>query len=50
MFGGIIALGATGVRDTTLMFLNQTPFNIVDPLFSKDISFFVFTLPFCLLI
>lgn len=29
-----------------LKFLNQTSFNLVDPIFSKDLAFYVFTLPF----
>jgi uncharacterized protein len=27
-------------------YLKQTPFNIVDPIFNKDISFYIFSLPF----
>ncbi|RKY83104.1 UPF0182 family protein, partial [candidate division KSB1 bacterium] len=33
-----------------LKFLNQTPFNLSDPIFHKDISFYVFTLPFLQLV
>jgi len=29
-----------------LKYINKTPFNSVDPIFSKDISFYVFSLPF----
>jgi uncharacterized membrane protein (UPF0182 family) len=29
-----------------LTFINQTPFGTADPIFSKDMSFYVFTLPF----
>ncbi|MBR9690270.1 UPF0182 family protein [Candidatus Woesearchaeota archaeon] len=28
-----------------LQYVNQTPFNIVDPIFAKDVSFYIFTLP-----
>lgn len=31
---------------TLLQYLNQTPFNIGDPIFNQDVSFYVFTLPF----
>lgn len=37
---------ASGQWETVLKFLNSTPFNAVDPLYGKDISFYVFTLPF----
>ncbi|MBN2260801.1 MAG: UPF0182 family protein [Clostridiales bacterium] len=30
----------------TLQFINRTSFNQMDPIFNKDISFYVFTLPF----
>lgn len=29
-----------------LQYLRQTPFNIQDPIFAKDVSFYIFTLPF----
>ena len=29
-----------------LQYLNQVPFNLSDPIFFKDVSFFVFSLPF----
>lgn len=29
-----------------LKYINQTPFNISDPIFSKDVGFYVFSLPF----
>ncbi len=29
-----------------LIFINQTPFNLMDPIFSKDISYYMFILPF----
>lgn len=38
--------GAAGSRwPTVLGFIHSTPFNVADPQFDKDISFFVFTLP-----
>jgi len=47
---GVIAvlLGLTFKESwlTFLQYLNPTNFNILDPLFSKDVSFYFFTLPF----
>ena len=44
---GIIAgLNATGEWQKYLLFVHRQPFHIVDPLFHKDISFYIFTLPF----
>lgn len=41
IFGGV-----AGSRwPTVLGFMHSTPFNVTDPQFNKDISFFVFTLP-----
>ena len=40
------ALGAMGYWGAFLKFLNPTPFGATDPLFNKDISFYVFSLPF----
>jgi uncharacterized membrane protein (UPF0182 family) len=38
-------LGAIGQWDTMLRYLNQLPFGVLDPIFSQDVSFYVFTLP-----
>jgi uncharacterized protein len=46
-FQGIIASTAWM---KVLQYLNQIPFNIQDPIFAKDISFYVFSLPFFLTI
>jgi hypothetical protein len=35
-----------GLWETYLKFLSATPFGALDPLFGKDIGFYVFTLPF----
>ncbi|MGQ0766639.1 MAG: UPF0182 family membrane protein [Gemmatimonadota bacterium] len=40
-----IALAATSGWDLMLRALNATPFAIVDPVFSRDIAWYVFTLP-----
>ncbi|AEG60427.1 UPF0182 family protein [Desulforamulus ruminis] len=33
---------------TVLKFFNQTPFNIQDPIFNRDVGFYIFSLPFYL--
>lgn len=38
-------VAAIGQWDTVLRYLNQRPFGVLDPIFSQDISFYVFTLP-----
>ena len=43
--GVLAGLGATSAWDLVLRFLNATPFGINDPVFSRDIGFYVFTLP-----
>jgi uncharacterized protein len=50
--GGVVALAAvllaTGPAaewNTVLRYLNQVPFNALDPIFNKDFSFYIFTLP-----
>ena len=44
---GIIAgLNATGQWQKYLLFANATSFHVKDPLFHKDLGFYVFTLPF----
>ncbi len=37
---------AAGQWQTILQYIHQTPFGINDPVFSKDVSYYVFTLPF----
>ncbi|MCX8032116.1 MAG: UPF0182 family protein [Thermoleophilia bacterium] len=41
----IMGAAYSGKWETVLLFLNRTPFGYSDPLFGKDASFFVFTLP-----
>jgi len=41
IFGSVVG----GQWDTVLQFINMVPFNIEDPAFHKDVSFYVFTLP-----
>ena len=42
LFGRI----AAGQWQTILAFFNQKPFNLQDPIWHRDVSFYVFTLPF----
>lgn len=45
-FGIFVGLGSIVQWEVFLKFINQTAFNIADPIFNKDISFYIFTLPF----
>ncbi|OGW27389.1 MAG: hypothetical protein A2X56_03960 [Nitrospirae bacterium GWC2_57_13] len=43
----LVAFSAgTGFWEAALLYLNSGPAGIVDPIFGKDVSFFLFTLPF----
>lgn len=48
-FGAIVALivgaSASANWEEVLLYLNQGSFNFSDPLFGRDVSFFIFTLP-----
>jgi uncharacterized membrane protein (UPF0182 family) len=46
IMGLIAGLNATGQWQKYLLFANNQPFGIKDPLFRRDVSFYVFTLPF----
>jgi uncharacterized membrane protein (UPF0182 family) len=46
IFGLLIGLAASGWWERALLFLNAENFGQVDPVFSRDIGFFVFTVPF----
>ena len=39
-------MGVSSKWFTFLQFINQTSFNLVDPIFAKDVSFYIFSLPF----
>jgi uncharacterized membrane protein (UPF0182 family) len=41
----VVGLGAIGLSDTVLQFLARTPFGESDPIFGRDIGWYVFTLP-----
>jgi uncharacterized protein len=45
ILGLLIALGETGRWDLILRFIYQTPYGRSDPLFDKDIGFYLFSLP-----
>jgi uncharacterized membrane protein (UPF0182 family) len=42
----VSGLRATTQWETVLVYFNAVPFGAVDPLFERDLAFFVFTLPF----
>jgi len=42
----VIGLGVSSEWFTFLKFINLTSFDIVDPIFTKDVSFYIFSLPF----
>ena len=46
VMGLIAGLNATGQWNKYLLFANSQPFHVKDPLFHKDLSFYIFTLPF----
>ncbi|MBW0101969.1 UPF0182 family protein [Pseudonocardia sp. KRD291] len=48
--GVIAGLAAQGSWQTVQMFLHSTPFNVADPEFGNDVSFYAFTLPFLRLV
>jgi uncharacterized protein len=45
VIGLLIAIGDTGKWDLILRFIHQVPYGQNDPLFSKDIGFYLFSLP-----
>lgn len=46
VFSGLVALEAASHWDDFLRFANALPFGVKDPLFNKDIGFYIFKLPF----
>lgn len=46
LLGFFTGLTVASYWETILKYLNTTPFNVADPIFSRDISFYFFTLPF----
>jgi hypothetical protein len=45
LLGLLAGLGATRAWDLVLQVINRTPFGTLDPVFSRDIGFYVFALP-----
>ncbi|MGO9174264.1 MAG: UPF0182 family protein [Rhodomicrobium sp.] len=45
VIAALIALGEAGNWDVVLRFIRQTPYGQSDPLFGKDIGFYLFSLP-----
>src|SRR5271165_5515705 len=45
ILGFLIAMGETGRWDLILRFIYQAPYGQIDPLFLKDIGFYLFSLP-----
>jgi uncharacterized membrane protein (UPF0182 family) len=45
VFALLIAVGETANWDTALRFFNRTPYGESDPIFGKDIGFYLFSLP-----
>jgi len=46
----MIALPYRSAWPNVLKYLYQTPFTLVDPIFSKDLGFYIFSLPFYMLV
>ncbi|MBW7884896.1 MAG: UPF0182 family protein, partial [Caldilineaceae bacterium] len=45
VFALFMGLNVVGDWSELLLFLNQRPFNVNDPIFGRDVSFYLFTLP-----
>ena len=45
VLGALVALGETGNWDVALRFIRQAPYGQSDPLYGKDIGFYLFSLP-----
>ncbi|MFA6512389.1 MAG: UPF0182 family protein [Patescibacteria group bacterium] len=46
LIGIMMGFAAASQWDTVLLFMNQTAFHETDPLFGRDVAYYVFTLPF----
>ncbi len=44
-FGGLFGLGVAASWDSVLLAFNQVPFGTTDPVFGRDVGYYVFTLP-----
>lgn len=49
LIGAVLAFfmgsAASAYWEDLLLYFNQTPFNLADPIFAKDVGFYIFTLP-----
>lgn len=45
LIGGFIGLNMSAAWLSVLQYLNQTAFGITEPIFGRDVSFYIFTLP-----
>ena len=45
LVGVFFGLGASGLWDVVLLAVHQKPFGTLDPIFGRDIAYYVFTLP-----
>lgn len=46
VLSAVIGMGVSSEWFTFLQFINQASFGIADPIFAKDVSFYIFSLPF----
>lgn len=46
ILSAVIGIRVSSEWFTFLQFMNQTSFNLADPIFAKDVSFYIFSLPF----
>ena len=46
VLGLVAGLNAVSQWNTFILFIHSKPFHILDPIFHKDLSFYIFTLPF----
>lgn len=44
-FAFFMGTGASSAWEELLLYFNQQPFGLIDPIFERDVSFFLFTLP-----
>ncbi|MCB9139284.1 MAG: UPF0182 family protein [Caldilineaceae bacterium] len=45
LFAFFMGLSLSSMWEDVLLYLNQIDFNLMDPIFNRDVSFFIFTLP-----
>ncbi len=45
VFAFFMGSGLSGAWEQVLLYLNQTAFNIFEPIFNHDAGFYIFTLP-----